>query len=53
LTHFVTVWKHGEITAEQVLTLAVLIYTAAQVWYFGVYKKTVWAASVAAFPAKK
>jgi hypothetical protein len=53
LTHFVTVWKHGEITAEQVLTLAVLIYTAAQIWFYGVYKKAVWAESVAAVGSKK
>ena len=52
VTRFVTIWKHGGIMAEQVITLATLIYTAAQIWFYGVYKKSVWAESVAAIGSK-
>jgi len=53
VTSYITLWKEGGITAEMVLTLATLIYTASQLWYYGVYKKAVWAESVAAIGSKK
>lgn len=53
VTRFVTVWKAGGVTAEQVLALATLIYTSAQVWYFANFQKSAWAQSVAAWPEKK
>lgn len=53
VTRFVTVWKAGGVTAEQVLALATLIYTAAQVWYFANFKKSAWAQTLAAVGSKK
>jgi len=53
VTRFVTIWKAGGVTAEQVLALATLIYTAAQVWYFANFKKSEWAQNVAAVGSKK
>ena len=53
VTKFVTLWRHGSVTAEQVLTLATLIYTAAQVWYFANFRKAAWAQTIAAVGSKK
>ena len=53
VTRFVTVWKSGGVTAEQVLTLAALIYTAAQVWYHANFKQSAWAQTVAAVGSKQ
>ena len=53
VTRFVTVWKSGGVTVEQVITLATLIYAAAQVWYHANFQKSAWAQTLEAWPAKK
>jgi hypothetical protein len=53
VTRFVTVWKSGGVTAEQVLALATLIYTAAQVWYHANFQKSAWAQTIAAVGSKQ
>ena len=53
LTRFVTVWRSGGVTADQVIVLATLIYTAGQAWYYANFVKAGWANTVAKVGSKK
>jgi len=53
LTKFITLWHHGSVTADQVIVLATLIYTAGQAWYYANFVKAGWAQSVANVGSKK
>jgi hypothetical protein len=53
VTRFVTLWKSGGVTADQVIALATLIYVAAQAWYYGVFAKAGWAQTLGAVGSKK
>lgn len=53
VTRFVTLWKAGGVTADQVITLATLIYVSAQAWYYGVFQKTQWAQTLARVGSKE
>jgi len=52
VTRFVTLWKAGTITADQVITLGVLIFTAAQVWYHKFWPAQGWAQTLGAVGSK-
>jgi len=52
LTRFVTLWKAGTVTAEQVLTMATLIYVSAQAWYYASFQKSGWAQTLAGIGSK-
>ena len=53
VTRFVTLWKAGTITADQVITLGVLIFTAAQIWYTKFWPSQAWAQTLGAVGSKK
>lgn len=52
LTHFVTLWKQGSVTSDQVITLSILVFTAAQIWYHRFWPEQGWAQTLAAFGGK-
>lgn len=52
VTRFVTLWKAGTITADQVITLGVLIFTTAQVWYHKFWPAQGWAQTLGAVGSK-
>lgn len=53
VTSFIDVWKQGQVTAEQVVTLATLIFTSAQVWYHKFFKDQQWALTLGAWGSKE
>lgn len=53
VTSFIDLWKQGTVTAEQVITLATLIFTSAQVWYHKFFKDQQWALTLGAWGSKE
>jgi hypothetical protein len=53
VTRFVTLWKSGGITADQVLVLATLIFASAQTWYKIVWPGDKWVETVGNVGTKK
>ena len=52
VTHFVTLWKSGTLTATEVLTFGALVFASAQVWYHQFWSAPgqLWAQKLGAFP---
>lgn len=50
VSRFVTLWKAGGVTSNEVLTLAVLVFTAGQIWYHRAFKGEAWAENLGAWP---
>lgn len=53
LTRFVTLWKDGGVTSNEMITFVVLVFTAAQVWYHKFFGEQGWAQTLAAIGSKK
>ena len=53
VTRFVTLYKAGTLTADQVIAFAVLVFTAAQVWYHANFKQVGWAQSLGKIGSKE
>ena len=52
VTRFVTLWKAGSLTSDQVIAFAVLVFTAAQVWYHKFFADQAWAQSLGKWGTK-
>jgi hypothetical protein len=52
VTRFVTIWKAGTVTANQVVAFAVLIFVAAQTWYHRYFKEQGWAQTLGAIGSR-
>jgi hypothetical protein len=51
LTEFIDKW--GSMTAGDVTGIIVLVFTAAQVWYFKFFKEATWATTLGLWPKKE
>jgi hypothetical protein len=50
VTRFVTLWKSGAVTSDQVIAFAVLVFTSAQVWFHKFFSDQTWAQTLAKWP---
>jgi general stress protein CsbA len=53
VTNFVTIWKQGTITSNEVITFATLIFASAQIWYHKFFQDQQWALTLGAWGSKK
>lgn len=49
VTRFVTLWRAGALTSDQVVAFGVLVFTSAQVWYHRFFQDQGWARSLGAW----
>lgn len=52
-TRFVTLWRAGGITSNEIITFAVLVFTSAQVWYHKFFGEQGWAQTLSTIGSKK
>ena len=52
VTRFVTLYKAGTLTSNEVITFAVLVFTAAQIWYHKFWPAQGWAQTLGAVGSK-
>ena len=53
VTKFITVFKNGTLTSDQVISFAVLVFTSAQIWYHKFWPEQGWAQTLAKVGGKK
>jgi hypothetical protein len=51
-THFITLWKAGQVTAGEVFTFGALIFASAQAWFHHYFGAQGWAQTLGAIGSK-
>jgi hypothetical protein len=52
VSRFVTLWKSGGVTSNEILVLGALVFTSAQVWYHKFFADQAWAQALGKWPSK-
>ena len=52
VTRFVTIWRAGTLTSDQLIAFAVLVFASAQTWYHHYFASQVWAQKLGAAGSK-